>query len=566
MESPLPDDIAESITRCLDAMGDLDRLRDELHGLRLSSDPRAQFATALFDLDRARRGDPEARSELIDVADRLLVFWNEGSGVEFASIHPELEDLWASATSLLISFEQKRFKKALADCWANRANTALLQESIELLQPSGNRRVEFARCLYHLELARQFVNTSRAEFARRAGLLSEAYQSEETAKELIGDDQGLDHLWNDLEPYLDEFFEMMEEEAARRARVQALAAAEAEIASRRTPPAGLEAAPELPRERVKTDPALVVPEELDVDAIVELADSPQVPSFRTLMSGSGEHPRTTPLQVAAIPPAPPPNTTPPGGWFPPPGVGSTTEPTDILDVIEEAVDAAPPPAPPPDLTPPGSWVPSADGDIEIVEADEGPSGAPPPPPPPMTPAHGVPARRRPQMLDIVLEEDDPDQATMAFWQFATKTLDLLPDPRQPRPAMRLLNVESRGDRKKLTSYLESAEPYAKQNADAQAFSCLLRLMLAGQLKEKSLFGQPNARRAEAFAQAFSLLSTNPRAAGHGAVWFEMDGVETLETLQRGLEMLMGYVTWCARERRDPLDVTAQAEFLGGANA
>ena len=90
-------------------MGDLDRLRDELHGLRLSSDPRAQFATALFDLDRARRGDPEARSELIDVADRLLVFWREGSGVEFARLHPELEELWASATSLLVSFEQKRF-------------------------------------------------------------------------------------------------------------------------------------------------------------------------------------------------------------------------------------------------------------------------------------------------------------------------------------------------------------------------------------------------------------------------------------------------------------------------
>ena len=170
------------------------------------------------------------------------------------------------------------------------------------------------------------------------------------------------------------------------------------------------------------------------------------------------------------------------------------------------------------------------------------------------------------MLDIVLEEDDPDQATMAFWQFATKTLDLLPDPRHPRPAMRLLNVESRGDRKKLTGYLESAEPYAKQNADARAFSSLLRLMLAGQLKEKSLFGQPNARRAEAFAQAFALLSTNPRAAAHGAVWFEMDGPETLEALQRGLEMLMGYVTWCARERRDPLDAAAQAEFLGGASA
>lgn len=557
MESPLPDDVAESIVRCVDAMGDLDRLRDELHALRLSSDPRAQFATALFDLDRARRGDPQARSELIDVADRLLVFWHEGSGVDFARMHPELEDLWESATSLLISFEQKRFKKALNECWEHRANTTLLQDSIEGLQPVGNRRVEFARCLYHLELARQFVNSSRGEFARRAGLLSEAYQSEEVASELIGDDPGLHHLWHELEPYLDEFFEMMEEEAARRARAQALAAAEAEIASRRTPPSGLPPA----RDFQETDPQVPVTEEPEPLA---LADSAQVPSFRTLMTGSGEHPRVTPLQVAVTPP-PPPNTTPPGSWFPPPGVGSTTEPTDILDVIEEAVDAAPPPPPPPlplDLTPPGAWVPGADGDIEIVEAEEG--AGPPPPPPPMTPAHGVPARPRPQLLDIVLEEDDPDQATMSFWQFATRTLDLLPDPRQPRPAMRLLSVESRGDRKKLTTYLDAADPYARQNADARAFSCLLRLMLAGQLKEKSLFGQPNARRAEAFSQAFALLSSNPRAAGHGAVWFELDGPETLEALQRGLEMLMGYLAWCARQKRDPLDESAQAEFVGSS--
>jgi hypothetical protein len=565
VESPLPDDIAESITRCIEAMSDLDRLRDELHGLRVSSDPRAQFATALFDLDRARRGDPQARSELIDVADRLLVFWRQGSGGGFAVMHPQLEDLWASATSLLISFEQKRFTKALAECWEHRANTALLQQSIEGLQPSGNRRVEFARCLYHLELARQFINTSRAEFASRAGLLSEAYQSEDVAKELIGKDQGLDHLWHDLKPYLDEFFEMMEEEAARRERAQALLAAEAEIALRRTHPSALEPTASPPiLEPVRTDPLIEVPVEFDVDVKVEVVDPQKVPSFLTLMSGvRDENPRKTPLQTVAVPPAPPPNTTPPGSWFPPAGI--TTEPIDMFDVIEAVEAAAPllPPAPP-DLTPPGAWMPSADGDIEIVEADEGFAG--PPPPPPMTPAQGIPVRRRPQMLDIVLDEDDPDQATVAFWQFATKSLDLLPDPRQPREVMRLLNVENRGDRKKLTGYIEAAEPYARQNADARAFSCLLRLMLAGQLKEKSLFGQPNARRAEAFAQAFALLSTNPRAAGHGAVWFEMDGVETMQALQRGLEMLMRYVSWCARERRDPLEGAAQAEFLGSVNA
>lgn len=560
MEAPVPDDITTSIARCADAAGDLDRLRDELHDLRLSSDPRAQFATALFDLDRARRGDPEARNELIDVADRLLVFWREGSGVEMARAHPQLEDLWASATALLVSFEQKRFKKALATCWSNRSNVELLKVAIEALQPVGNRRVEFARCLYHLELARQFVDSSRAEFARRAGLLSEAYQSDAVALELVADDEGLAHLWDDLKPYLDEFFEMMEEQAARRARAQALAAAEAEIASRRTPPGGLPpaASPAQPPVLLPVpplDPATSGPVEIEADMIVELAEAPQVPSFRSLMakSNSGE--------FAAVGPPPPPNTTPPGGWFPPPGITDD----ETVDVIEADPFEPPPPPPPPapDLTPPGQWVPGADSDIDIIDADDGP----PPPPPSSTPARGTPAvKARRQMLDIVLDEDDPDQATIGYWQYATRALDLLPDPKQPRAVSRQLSVESRTERKKLTEFLEASQPYAQQLGDARAFSCLLRLMMAGQLKEKGLFGQPNARRAEAFMDAFSLLSPNTRAAGHAAVWFELDGAHTLVALQKGLEVLTKYVAWCATEQKDPLDRTAQAEFLGGSNA
>lgn len=530
-------------------MADLDRLREELHGLRLSSDPRAQFATALFDLDRAQRGDPEARNELIDVADRLLLFWRDGTGLELAQGIPELEELWASAASLLISFEQKRFKKALTNCWESRANPSLLKEAIEELQPTGNRRVEFARCLYHLELARQFVESSRAEFARRASLLSEAYQVDEIATELVGDDEGLAHLWHELKPYLDEFFEIMEEEAARRARANAIAAAEAEIASQRTPPAGVPPAGPL-RDFTKTDPGVPVQ-----PAPPSLAETPQVPSFRTLMerSGSGEFAAVEPVEVdeaSTAAPPPPPALTPAEL----PAVGAEAE-EEVVELLEEA-EAPPPPL---DLTPPGQWAPSADGDIELVEAQEAP-----PPPPAMTPSEGIPRLQRPRrlMLDVVLDEDDPDEPTIAFWQFATKKLDLLPDPKAPRAARRLLNVESRGDRKKLTEYLEAAEPYERQNDDAQAFSCLLRLMLAGQLKEKSLFGQPNARRKEAFTQAFALLGKNARAAGHGAIWFELDGPKTLESLQRGLEMLTEFLTFCAREGRDPLDALAQAEFIG----
>jgi hypothetical protein len=276
-------------------------------------------------------------------------------------------------------------------------------------------------------------------------------------------------------------------------------------------------------------------------------------------SGSGEVPRTaTPAQHPIAPP-PPPNTTPPGSWLPPEELDTAETPAVEVVDVEEAIEALPPPPPAPvDLTPPGAWMPGADGDIEIVE-----EASAPPPPPPTTPAHGTRPVRRP-LLDIVLDEDDPDAKTIAFWQWATKALDLLPDPKQPRAFKRLLNVENRADRKKLTEFLEAAEPQLPV-PDARAFSALLRLMLAGQLKEKSLFGQKNARRSEAFAQAFALLDGNPRAAGHGAVWFELDGPDTLASLQRGLDVLSAFVTWCARERRDPLDPAAQTDFLDASD-
>ena len=60
-ESP-SSDILDAISRCAAAMDDEAQLRDELHVLRLSSDPLAHFATSLIDLERARRGDPEARA------------------------------------------------------------------------------------------------------------------------------------------------------------------------------------------------------------------------------------------------------------------------------------------------------------------------------------------------------------------------------------------------------------------------------------------------------------------------------------------------------------------------
>lgn len=617
------DDVAETIDRCAAAVRDLDALRETLHELRLSSDPRAQFATALFDLDRARRGDPEARTTMLQVADALLAFWREGTGEELAAGHPELTRLWNEAASLLVTFEEKRLARLLQACWDAREDAALLKVAVADLQPDGYRRVEFARCLYHLELARLFEQESRAEFATRAGLLAEAYQDEAVANELIGDDAGLRHLWDELVPYLDEFFEHQERQAYLQSANQTTN--------------------RVPAVRLDDDTTAPVGRPLSLDAARSpeaLADSHQVPSFRTLVgeragslppppitppSGTPDFGDTdghaaetkrvaaldtasvttpkeatlavaepesedvdvdvtpdepvravaraavartvdlTPVEVpAAAPPPPPTDLTPPGAWKRPPDDASD----DV--VLDAELDAGPPGPPPPsaNLTPPGSWFPPStpSGEVELVDALEADAVAPPPPPPALTPAHGVRAADDVDIVEAVdasppEPEPEPDDATLAFWAHTFETLQMAPGA-DGRAAQRLFATETRADRKRLVEYLDSLRPHLAV-PEARAFACLVRLMLAAQTKEKGLFGQANPVRMEAVEAALALLAPTPAAAGHAAVWFELDGPETRETLAKGLDVVTRFLAYCHREQVDPLDARARHRFAHG---
>jgi hypothetical protein len=492
-QAPPPPDVAENIARCAAAMSDLPRLRHEVQYLRESDDPYAKFATALFDLDRARRGDAEARATMLEVADALLIYWREGTGEQLAQVNPVLEDLWAAASSLLISFELKRFERALKDCWNARGDAATLAVALEALLPEGNRRVEFARCLYHLELARLFVDSSRAEFARRVSLLSEAYKDEAVAAQLVGTDPGLKTLWEDVVPYLDEFFEHLEEQAARRDRAS--------------------------RPEAKTDPSL--------DAPPQPSPEPRrVPSFKSLVGD-----QQPPLALE----------TPPG--LTQRRTDPAIEPVDD----EEVIEGIPlPPAPPR----------TSSDEFELVDIVETSVAPPPPPPPSLTPARGLAAA-------LAQTEDDdegppPDPATLDFWAHTFESLELLPAGEEGRGA-RLLAIETRAERKRLNTYLDTLGPFMDVH-EARAMSCLIRLMLAGQTKEKSLFGQPNPRRAEALAGALNYLETTPAAAGHAAVWFELDGKVTQAALGRGLELAWQYLSYCAHVHKDPLNPDTVAAF------
>lgn len=447
------------------------RLKEALHDLRATGDGIAHFATALFELELARQGDVESRTNLSHLADMLLLFWRDGSGDSLARVHPALDSLWQSVAPMLVQFELKRFELDLAVCWKLRDKQHELLAAVENLGPDGHKRVEFARCLYHLELARQGLESSRAQFARRAQLLADAYQDTAYANDLIGHDPGLLHLWSELKPYLDEFFETLEENALRA------------------------------QESTKRVKAPVAPPEEAV--------APPPPPLPSAPRG---------------PPPPPSNLTPPGSWIPD---------ADVL--IEEAEPEAPR---------------TSSGEVEIVEAID----ATPPPPPAITPAHGLEAVLEVEAFEL---DPDPDPAALRFWDYTFASLQVVP---ADGVRTRMLATETRNDRKRLTTWLDGLGPHLPV-PDARSFASLVRLMLAGETKEKSLFGQANPRRKEALHAALSLLGPDPEAAGRAAVWFELDGQQTKDALQRGLELLVPFLAFCAREALDPLSPATVERYL-----
>ncbi len=456
-------------SRGVASLDDESQLAEIASALRELADPAARFGATLFDLTLAKSGDEVARLRMKSIAAQLLRFWSDGTGQAMSKAHPVLAPLWNQASGLLISFELAQLREALHTCFEVRHDAAALQEAMRGLKPEGHRRVEFALCIYSLELARMSVDGARAAFSKRAGLLAEAYQSEEVADELIGHNAGLRALWAELVPYLDEFFEMVEEQQAP-------------------------------------------------------ASSPSGESLR--------------------PPSPSAITdeaqTPPGGLFS----------TEIIRPDDDFVDAAEifePPA----FTSSDSLI---EADVEVELTDEA-TVAPPalPPPLPSSESIGSPSRITSETPDY-----EPTLESLHFWKATFEFLQLSGGDKG-RTAQRLLSTESRTDRKRLNEFLTQLGPF-ENVPEARAFGCLLRLMMAGQLKEKSLFGSPNGRRAEAFTFAFADLHKSADAAARAAVWFALDGPETQQALHRGLDGLTRFLTYCARSKLDPLSEKARQQF------
>lgn len=620
--SPSSPALAAILDRCVKALGQApERLKVELVAMFGLDAPDARFARALLQLELARLGDSQAKESMRETADLLLEFWNDRSGDELAEIHPALTTLWTQAAHLLQRFEARKFQRALAACWDAKADPTMLAEAIGQLAPAGNRRVEFAACLYHLELARLGVATSRAEFARRAALVQEAYLSPEIAQGLVGDDAGLSALWKDLIPYLDEFFENLEAEAERRQAAEAepapeddgsadtsersrhepttapgAPAAEASVitapdveavsrAAQTQPNPALEPTVVVDDNLTGEQPALlVVPGlEQELEAVEVVSAEEEAAAFDDTapkLKGAPALEDTTLPGRPAVDALTPREPQPAVGknlfdaWLNPEPARRRppTEPDlDAVEVVEALPSAAPPPRPPdatpfPGPPPPPNTTP-APGSLKALPR--------PPPPPNTTPAPGslkaLPPRPSakprprpppPPSLDIAAESYTPDAQALAFWRHTEVALGLLPSPDSPRLDRRALSAEGRAERKKLNGWIDGLGQKYDAVPESRALACLLKLYMAAQVKEKTLFGQPNPKRKEAFLDAFALLSGEALAAGHAAVWFELDGPETVKHLQAGLEQLQDYLQFCARGTLDPTSPEAAAQFLG----
>jgi hypothetical protein len=514
-------EVMSAITHCAASLHDLEALRVEVLTLRISNEFPARLAESLFQLELARLGDDEARRLLPKISDELLLFWKNPESTAAANVHPALARLWASAADMLRSFERARFRGALAACFAARHDPTELSDVIELLEPASDTRVEFARCLYYLELARQHVDSSRAQFAKRAGLLLEAFKVPALAELLVGDDEGLAALWRDVQPYLDEFLEGLEEQAEAKARAisrDSMPVGPDSNSSRATAPHDVSSLP--------SGSASHHPMESEIDAASqhsqatatrtsELASETKKPTSLVSSNWADELP-----DFVALHPVIPESlveTLPPGALtvddvLPP-------EPTDVEWSKPSEVK-------PPHL---GS----------SVREDRG-----------ATPGDDTSLS---DTLDVdVLDDADLEEQispeTSAFWKHTVEGLGLV--PKDEGRQLGLLGTGDRAQRKRMVAYLDSLEPFSALK-EARAFACLLRLSLAGQTKEKSLFGGKNPRRSEALQAALRLLDTDGDIASKAAVWFELDGKNTVDALQEGLELLADYLKFCARETKNP---------------
>jgi hypothetical protein len=198
-------DVERQILLCIQSLS-LPKLMPELDKLRNHPSQRAQLAAALLDLEHARRGSVESKAYIPEAAKLLLHTWRNEKPATLLRGDLTLTKLLEESIVLLRLFEAKRLSKQLNDCWDAREDVPRLKAAVSALSPPGHRRVEFAVCLYSLQLVRLGVKEAEGAFHQRVLLLKEAFFSPALASQLQGSNIGLAQLWQEVQPMLTHYF------------------------------------------------------------------------------------------------------------------------------------------------------------------------------------------------------------------------------------------------------------------------------------------------------------------------------------------------------------------------
>ena len=344
--------VDELVSRCLAVSNEPASLRIELSGLAAIRSQRAEFAYCLFSLDLARQGEAEAKASFARHTGILLEAHRDPDLTRYLlGENRELAERWASFVPLLLEFERRlnaapppsaplepvvtaeqppeaALDVAIAGCFAARGDLARLRATLDALSafPESPRR-ELAVCLFELELVRLGAEEAKPEFAQRTALLLEAYRDPERARALIGESSELKSLWDDLVPYLEEFFEPPEDDY--------------EV----------------------------------VEEVVEVGDALEVVEPTTAEEEALEFQIDVDVdEPRPAPPPPPPNITPAPGRIPAvtPGIGRIRR---VSSQSYRRLSIPPPPAPPPSSIQPGPetlafWA-HAEKELELLPDENG---------------------------------------------------------------------------------------------------------------------------------------------------------------------------------------------------
>lgn len=609
---------AQALSQCVNAQGDAVALRAGVDALARLPGQRAEFALCVFSLELARLGEEQARTEFASHTAVLLAAHRDPAlGAWLMQGDPNLQARWERLRPLLTEFDRQQraaegetaaaepsqgtafepaspvtassFENSIgADdaidlaaeaCFAVRAEAESLQLAMQALEESPGRRSEFALCLFHLELVRLGLEESKRGFALRTQLLLEAYHDPEIARSLVGSSSGLALLWDDLVPYLEEFFEPPEaEEPEARHEPEQEPEQEIEHVTGREQEAMPEEEPvaevELSPEPIAAEEAVEAVELAIEDVGTELP--PELPPAEISREGTvradqvlGEISGTLelPIEETAVDEPPPeevaldeveevseaPAELSADDAIEVAEVSADEEALDSSDLVEEVV-APPrrPPPPPPRVPPPP------------------PKGPPAPPRVPpqfnfdqpvrQTGSHKKPPRLSPPRPPTMDELSTPSPETLAFWKHTDKVLELLPDENGDMSGKQAFAVKSREERKKLDKLGKDAATKFPNSPPARAMHCMVEMYLASQLKEKTLFGKPNEARREALAESFKLLEPDPVSAARVAVLVEADGPVSLANFGKTVEAMHGYLAFCMRNNLDPLNHETASKY------